>query len=177
MASRPPRNPFIVPLLLVVVLVGAAVAIAFLNRQAAPAAEQATAARAPSPFEDLPPDTPPAKVAKASTGRAAKVAALPDFAGNRFAADPAWVAIAEQGARADQLFEAAVAARDASEHGRYVELAREAKALYEPLLEACAALESQLALEHGDTDPDVRDVARARAFWEERRAFLHKFAH
>ena len=131
-----------------------------------------------SPFDDLPPDeVPPPRGTKPSRSTSRNyqaVTEMPDLGGNTLAQSEPWSTAAESGARADELFETAVAAREASEWSTFSKKGAEALDIYEEILESTGAYVEEMTAEHGDRDGNVRGLVRARLFWEERRATLRK---
>lgn len=173
-SSRP--SPYLLPLLLVVVLAGAGVAISIKIRQQENeiTAEEPTQPRS-TPFDDLPPEERPERTRRESDGGPSLARrTMPNLSANPLAADEGFQAALEEAQRAEALFQEAVAALEASEHSTFREKGGQAQQLFEHALESTEAYQTSLEALHGETDPDVRGIAKARGFWQDRRLFLHK---
>ena len=175
-------SPIVVPLTLFALLAAGVLLVVMKGQQQADEEQLAPAAAGGgTPFDDLPEEqrakrgerqTPQ----RTSTRGYATVTEMPELDGNPLAVEAVWADAAAQAARADGLFDEAVAARTASEWSTFSQRGTEARALYEQALAATVDYVEHVSAEHGDTDPHVRNLERARAFWRERRDALRKLA-
>ena len=165
-SARSGSSHSLVPGLIAVVLIGAAVAVGMLNRPESSASEeqQAEVVKGPAPFSDMPPEEPPKP--RAGSGRPAAPEGL--------AEQTLWVdavAIADQG---EELFQLARKAKAAGEHTKANKEGRAAREKFNEAVEMTAAWEEELLEKYGDRDPQVRAIKHKRTRWFTRLDWLLK---
>jgi len=171
-------NPLLLPMVLVIVLAGALVAVMLTKEQQTRAVAETEDEVVPSPFDDLPEETPPEPTAGSGAGSTGLAdAQAPDLTDNPYARDETFQDQLEKAERAEALFQQAVAALEDSDRKTFQQKGYEARQLFEKVIEETAAFEEALIAEHGDTDEQVRAILRTRGFWEDRRLFLHELAY
>jgi len=172
---RPRRRPGqsalpIVPLLALVVMVGAAIWFARLIAGGTP--EPAPAEPVKSgymPFSDVPPEEPPTPGERV-TDSGTYARAPNDLA----ASNPDWARALELAAEADGYFAQAQKAKADGDHALFNEKGKLAKETYDEAFTLTATWEEELFEKYGERDRQVREIVRARTRWIDRVRVLHK---
>ena len=166
--ARRGSSASLMPGLIAVALLGAAIAVGVLNRsEPAPtqAAEDAAPA-GPRPFADMPPELPPERSSKNG----------PTFtrAPEGLANEALWVEATALAKEAEELFQVTLTAKGAGEHSKANTNGRVAREKFNQAVEMTALWEEELFEKHGDRDPQVREIKRTRTKWFSRLDWLLK---
>jgi len=152
-------GPPIVPILAVLVLIGAAVYIGSRARKAkeAEAAPVVNTSNEPAPFSSVPDEVPPDLAARGNrTGIRADEAILQDAM---------WVKAQGLATLGYDIAELSKAANTAGQTAEYQKKAGEAHDKFSEAIEITALWEESLVEKHGDGDPVVKGIMRMRTRW------------
>jgi hypothetical protein len=166
---RPVRSkstaPLVIPGLLATVIIGTAVVVGVLNRQAPQAVETPQEERK-KPFADLPPDVPPSRRGGGSPSL--------ELAPSGLKAEPVWVAAVALAREGEAFFQETKTAKNAGQHALANEKGNLAREKFDQAVESTATFEEELLAKYGARDAQVRDIKRERTRWFERLDWLLK---
>jgi len=165
--ARRGSSASVLPGLIAVALLGAAVAVGVLNRsedEPAQAAEEV--APGPRPFADMPPEEPPGK----SSSSGGSFTRAPEGLAN----EAIWVEATALAKEAEDLFQKTLTAKRAGDQTTANTHGRAAREKFNQAVEMTALWEEELFEKHGDRDPQVREIKRTRSKWFSRLDWLLK---
>jgi len=157
----------LLPGLIAVALLGAAVAVGVRGRsEPAPAGAAEEAAPGPRPFADMPPEQPPER----SSSSGARFSPAPEG----LASEAIWVEATALAREAEELFAVTLKAKRAGDQTTANTNGRVAREKFNQAAEMTALWEEELMEKHGDRDPQVKEIKRTRTQWFSRLDWLLK---
>ncbi len=168
-APKRGMSPLIPLAVVIVILVGGAIAVATGTDKKAKEAPAPVASNKPKPFDDLPAEQPPSKKAGSSGGRTF-IAEAPEG----LEADANWlkaIAIANEGAK---LYDEAVAAKTQGNTALLNQKGAAARTKLNDAFDMTAVWEEELFEKYGDANPSVRRIVKTRTEWMDKVRWLHK---
>jgi hypothetical protein len=165
--TRRASSASLVPGLIAVALLGAAIAVGVLNGpEPAPAQAAADATPGPRPFADMPPEQPPERISRSG----GSFTRAPEGLAN----EQIWVDATALAKAAEELFQETLTAKRAGDQTTANTKGRLAREKFNQAAEMTALWEEELMEKHGDRDPKVREIKRARTKWFSRLDWLLK---
>jgi len=158
-------NPAVIPGLIALVLIAAAIGAAVMTKKGKDT--QVSAPAPTNPFADMPPEVaPPPKEHKAGSN-------LPP-APDSIVEDPQWVSAVALAAEARELYEKAMNAKAKGDLGAATTAGKDARKKYNDAIEQTAAWEEDLLAKYNPYDQKVSKIKDARTDWFNKLRFLEK---